>query len=970
MRGIDSMTRLGCGNGWMSAVASLGMAGGVASAGAAGAAGHWAFGPVVRVSPPEAPGITEPVDRFVAAALKERGGSLSRPSDRRTWLRRVTMDLTGLPATPEAVAAFETDVRPDARERVVDGLLRDPAYGERWGRWWLDVARYADTNGQDENKVMSNAWRYRDWVVHAMNEDMPFDRFVQDQVAGDILAAQEPDEEEAMRRRVATGFLVLGPKLLAEQDKPKLVLDIVDEQLDTVGRAFMGLTLGCARCHDHKHDPVPQRDYYAMAGIFRSTRTMENLAFVSKFNERPVGTREQVAAVARQASEVAAAEARVKSAVSEAEAALARDWRAVLPAILGNAARVEARLAHLVSKVEALRSGPDGGPLRAMEGNAAAAEETLRVWEASLAGGGPVPGWRGGGAGFHGTNRLERPLPGATDSRAWTIAAWVRADAIPKKGETRRWLVSRGANEWEDGHLGLLIDGDRAGAYVNVGGGRERVVSVFGKEGGIKAGTWQHLAVVLGHERMSAWLDGTELGSAWVGGKVHRGAGPFVLGQRPDRHVGFEGRLDAVRVFDRELSGDEVGRLARGEAVEGPVISDDFEPGTEEERGRLEVRAVAERFLGKGGLLELPQGDARRTAYAGKDLERLKAAEDDLAALKRRDPGPVPMALAVADDVVTNLPVLARGNHLAPGKEAMPRGFLGCIPGLPVEAPGPGGSGRRELARWLTHPSHPLTARVVVNRVWQAHFGEGLVRTPENFGTRGERPTHPELLDWLASELVRTGWSLKALHRRIVLSATYGQASAVEALGDGGRDPDGRWLGRYPRQRLESEMLRDALLAASGRLDRAMGGTLVAWKNDEYVPGDTEPFGSVRRALYLPVVRDRGTDLETAFDGANPSVCVARRGTTVVAQQALWLLNSGLVRESAEALARLAMAQGGPDRCGWVYRRLMGRAPSEAERARAWAFLGDERLKGLPEVGRWALLGQALMVSNEFTHRE
>ncbi|MEI6341403.1 MAG: DUF1553 domain-containing protein [Verrucomicrobiota bacterium] len=934
------------------------------------AAGHWAFQPIRHPQPPEVPSLNEPLDRFVAHALRQRGSQLAPPTDRRSWIRRVTMDLTGLPATAEAVAAFVSDDLPDARERVVDGLLADVAYGERWGRWWLDVARYADTNGQDENKVMAHAWRYRDWVVEAMNTDMPFDRFVLDQVAGDLVAAGEPDEPEAIRRRVATGFLVLGPKLLAEQDKPKLVLDIVDEQLDTVGRAFMGLTLGCARCHDHKYDPVPQRDYYAVAGVFRSTRSMENLAFVSKFNERPAATRRQAEAIERHAADLKQAEARLKAATAEADAALARDWRDALPAVLSGDARVEARFAPMVARVEKLRSGAHGAPLRAVQGTPRAAAEALKRWEDALASEGPVPGWRGGAARFHGTNRLEHALPRAATSSSWTYAAWVQAPSFPKKGETRRWLVSTAPNEWADGHLALVLDRDRPGAYANIGGGREKVVAAFGPKSSLQPGRWHHLVAVLAPGRLSVWLDGKEAASATAPDAPLRLDVTVVVGQRADRHVGFEGRMDALRVFDRPLSAAEIARMAAGDDVPGAVVSDDFDPTSPAGLRALADREGAERFLGKDGLLEWPDDNARKAAHDPADRQRVAAAAQDLASLQQRDPGPLPLALAVADDVATNLPVMVRGSHLNPARDPVPRGVLSCIPGVPFETPPSSASGRLQLARWLVHPAHPLTARVLVNRVWQAHFGEGLVRTPENFGLRGEPPTHPDLLDWLASEFTASGWSLKVLHRRIVLSATYGQTSVRAAQEEASGDPDGRWLGRYPRQRLDAEMLRDAILAASGRLDRATGGTLAPWKDDEYVPADPAPFALPRRTVYLPVVRDRGTDLESAFDGANPSVCVARRGTTVVAQQALYLLNAPLVRESADALAAQVLRLSPETRCDGLYQRVLARSPRPSERDRTQRFLSDERLGTLNDAQRWSLVAQALLASNEFTHRE
>lgn len=642
---------------------------------------HWAFRPLERPAIPDGALSARPLDRFLRERLRKEGLDFSEPTDRRTWLRRVTMDLTGLPARVEDIESFEADARPDARELWVDRLLSSPAYGERWGRWWLDVARYADSNGQDENKVMGNAWRYRDWVVAALNADMPFDRFTREQIAGDLFANHLAPGAARFDAWTATGFLVLGPKLLAEQDKPKLVLDIIDEQIDTVGRAFLGLTLGCARCHDHKFDPVPQRDYYAMAGIFGSTRTMENLAFVSKFNERPLAPEPDVERVA-------------------AHGALLREA----------------------------------------------------------------------------TGRLEK--------------------------------AEKEAN---------------------------------GKNG------------------------------------------------KPPKDPSATNRIPALKA----------------------------------------------------------------------EVERLKAMT----------PAPLPMTLAVSEAPSTNLPVLGRGSHLNPGKEPVPRGFPTLLGSVPVPPPATSASGRMELALWLTHPSNPLTPRVLVNRVWQAHFGEGLVRTPDNFGLRGEAPTHPALLDWLAGEFVRSGWSLKRLHRQIVLSEAYGQSSVVRA--DAVRkDPDNRWLHRYPLQRLEAEMLRDTILAVSGRLDQAVGGSLVDWKNDEYVPGDEAPFGSVRRALYLPVVRDRGHDLFTAFDGANSSVAVARRSSTVVSPQALYLLNAPLVRDAAERLMRAVKDEPQDGRLVALYRLILGRKPSTTEARRATDLLSDPRLAGVPEAQRWTVLAQALLCSNEFTHRE
>jgi len=688
-------------------------------------ADFWSFQPIRSPRPPsvrQAAWTRTPIDRFILAGQEEKGLQPSPPATPRELLRRVTFDLTGLPPSPDEVEAYERHPTPDAFEAVVDRLFASPHYGERWGRWWLDVARYADTNGQDENKVMANAWRYRDWVIRAFNRNLPFDQFISHQLAGDLLPT--PSTESAFLEQItATGFLVLGPKMLAEQDKPKLVMDIVDEQIDTVGRAFLGLTLGCARCHDHKFDPVPARDYYALAGIFKSTRTMENLGFVSKFNERRVSTTHQIAAY----------EAHQK------------------------------RLGDITNRIGALTRDANAAMLASQS--------------------------------------VEKPQ-------------------LPKNP-----------------------------------------------------------------------------------------------------------------------------RASYPEATRATLV----------------------------------------------ELERQRDGCIDSA------PEAIELALAVADDKPVDLPVHLRGSHLKLANDPVPRGFLQVVaranppPAIPSDH-----SGRLEFTRWLVAPSNPLTARVIVNRIWQAHFGEGLVRTPDNFGLRGELPSHPDLLDWLASDFIRSGWDLKALHRLLLRSAVY-QQSAQRTPTPSARpsptgdptptdpayaafvDPDNRLLSVFPRRRLEAEMIRDALLHASGRLDPSMGGSLVSWKNDEYTPGDDVSATAVRRTVYLPVVRDRVYDALTLFDFANPSVTTAKRVPTVVAQQALFFLNSPFVKEAAAVLADSIATGANPgpgERIQEAYRRILTRVPTSAERSRAQAFLAHlpPASNGSPsehagETQALAALCQTLFASNEFIYR-
>ena len=638
-------------------------------------AGHWAFRPAPR---PAAPRAGHPIDAFVQARLDAAGLRPSPPADPRALIRRATFDLTGLPPTPEEVDAFLADDSPGAFARVVDRLLASPHYGERWGRHWLDVARYADSNGLDENVAHGNAWRYRDYVVSSLNADKPFDLFLREQVAGDLLPAASPAER--YDRLTATGFLALGPKVLAEPDERKMELDIVDEQLDTLGRAALGLTLGCARCHDHKSDPVSQEDYYALAGVFAGTKTMETFKKVARWHENPL----------------------------------------------------------------------------------AAPEEVRRK--------------------------------AAADARAADL--------------------------------------------------------------------------------------------------------------------------------------------------------------------RAELKPLADKM----------DEPSRRTAA------RLRA---EVAALEASAPE-LPSAMGVAEGTPTDLPVLRRGNPLAPGPVA-PRRFPAALggdrqPPLPRDR-----SGRLELAEWLTDPRHPLTARVAVNRVWRWHFGKGLVRSADNFGLTGDGPTHPELLDWLAAEFVDNGWSLKALHRRVMLSATYQRGAALDPTA-AASDPDNRLLWRMSPRRLEVEAVRDALLAVGGLLDRTAGGPALTHVPNrgylfDHTSKDKTSYASDRRSVYLPVVRNHPYDVFQLFDAPDPAVPTGDRVTTTVPTQALFFLNSDLAARAADALAGRVLGRADlddPGRVRLLFALAYGRPPTAAEVARVTAGVAGLEAEFAADGGRrrkaWAAACQAVLAGNEFIH--
>jgi len=662
----------------------------------------WAFQPLANPSVPKVgnrqSAIGNPIDAFINAKLGEKKLAAAPAADKRTLIRRATFDLTGLPPAPEEVDAFLADKSPDAFAKVVDRLLASSAYGERWGRHWLDVARYADSNGLDENVAFGNAWRYRDYVVNSFNADKPYNRFVQEQIAGDLLPAEgTPQRHEQL---TALGFLSIGPKLLAEPDKVKLEMDLIDEQIETLGRAFLGMTFGCARCHDHKFDPVPTADYYALAAIFKSTRTMDDLKTIAKWHEPEVAT----------------------------------------PA--------------------------------------------------------------------------ER-------------------------------------------------------------------------------------AVVEVHQRKAA---------------------------------------------------DQKAAIAKLVATANKSLVTDK------------------------GLKEVPKN--AESQYPTNVIAELKQLREALAKLEKDAPE-LPSTMGVTDstNVVKTLPVHIRGSHLSLGKP-VPRGFpqVMQVASLRSEMPEKQ-SGRLELAQWLASPQHPLTARVMVNRIWRWHFGQGLVASTDNFGILGERPSHPELLDWLARKFIAEGWSVKAMHRHIMASAAYQRATKPAA--DARRsvvDSENRLLSHFPIRRLEAEEVRDSVLFVAGLLERTMGGKTIPVKNREFffnhTSKDATTYDSPRRALYLPVVRNNVYDLFEQFDFPDPAVPNGNRNATVVAPQALLMLNSDLVGKAAEKFAASLLASASDDvrRIELAYQKAYARPPTAKELARAKKFLTDFRPDSAASPSAWAVFCQSLLAANEFIY--
>ncbi|MEQ9409643.1 MAG: PSD1 and planctomycete cytochrome C domain-containing protein [Fuerstiella sp.] len=778
----------------------------------------WSMQPIANPAVPDvhdAAWVQSPIDAFVLSALETQGLKPAPPADRRTLIRRVTYNLIGLPPTEQEVDAFLMDESDDAFEKVVNRLLDSPQYGVRWGRHWLDVARYADSNGLDENIAFGTAWRYRDYVIDAFNNNKPFDQFLTEQIAGDLLPHASPETI------TATGFLVLGAKVLAEPDMDKLVMDTIDEQLDATGKAFLGMTFGCVRCHDHKFDPVQQKDYYALAAIFKSTKTFSgaNTGAIKYWNEHSFATEEELEKLKQVDAEIA----KLKGAASSFK----------------NAAMAKVR----------------------DEARAKAADYLIAA------------------------TKFEPSMP----------LAQVAAIAEP---------------------LGLHPR-------------------------------------ILHHCRLHLEYNQSD---------------PFFA---PWKKLRDSGGAAAVEQHYRPLFAkmDEALQAARKKDPAVKTLSDP----------QLEVARAALHDL--SGFLAVPP----KVEYAFDDvtLQEYYRLEEEARVFESAAPD-APAAMSVGEqETVAELPIHIRGSHLNLG-EPVAREFPEVMrvssvrPVFPKDQ-----SGRLELARWMAGTQHPLTARVFVNRVWSWHFGRGIVGTTENFGRLGDRPSHPELLDWLARTFMESGWSIKDLHRLILLSSTYQMDSRhPESEAAVAADPENRLLWKFRLQRLEAEQIRDAVLATSGRLDMSIGGKTIPLRNRQFVFNHTSVdhtrYDSLRRAVYLPVIRNNLYTLFEQFDFPDPTMPTGHRSSTVVAPQALLMLNSDLLMDSAQTLAAELLQHSADDlqRVALAYNRTLSRPPTEEEVQRAINFIGELTSESVTATGisdaeylrAWSMFCQGLYACNEFIY--
>jgi len=753
---------------------------------------HWAFQSPKMPPLPKVLNekwVKTPIDRFILAKLEAEKLTPVRPANKRELIRRATFDLTGLPPTPADVEAFLKDDSADAFAKVVDRLLASPHYGERWGRYWLDVARFAEDQAHTFAVIPNtNAWRYRDWVIAALNEDMPYDRFVKLQIAADLI---EKDAPSRVKNLPALGFFGLGPQYYRDNAcGARADADELDDRVDTLSRGFLALTVSCARCHDHKFDPIPQVDYYSLAGVFKSC----------KLTNVPLADKEKI-------KRMETTQAQIKKLDAEVKGFLQKE----------KSQRAEAKI-----------------------------------------------------------DELPRYL----------VAAWKYQSAKAKDPKAS--------------------------------------VAVIAKE---------------------AMLD------------------PATLNR-------------CVKFVEKAPTGFEMMRKTTAlekEVASAAVAMQKQVRGTIAQKGKLDKmkqQLLNELFYNDNSVFQLSDSQVKAMLPAEK-----KKQFEDMAVLlgklqKSDDAKPLPITHGITDVTGADMPVYLRGNPTKFG-EIVPRRFLKILAGDDPKR-FTQGSGRLELADAIASKSNPLTARVIVNRVWQYHFGKALVGTPSNFGTLGDRPTHPELLDYLAvtfSSPLPPGeglgvrgfaWSFKKLHREILLSAVY-QLSSETNEKNFTSDGDNRWLWRMNRRRLDVESWRDSMLAVSSKLDAKMGGPTT----------NLAAVDNVRRTLYAKISRHDLNYVLRLFDFPDANITSERRVETTVPQQQLYVLNSPFVIETAKAFAARLQKEAGSDteRIQLAFRLAFARPASADEEQLFVAFLNAKDTEPMANrLSRWERVAQILIGSNEFMY--
>ena len=805
--------------------------------------GHWAFEAIEKPAVPEtADSASTEIDRFVVRALESKGLNLSPRIGRERLIRRATFDLIGLPPTWEEVAAFVADESPHAYASLIDRLLKSPRYGERWGRHWLDIARYADTHGGSAigYTKFPFSYTYRDYVIAAFNDDLPYDQFITQQIAADQLGLDEGDSALA-----GLGFLTVGMQHRSRHD-------LIDDQIDVVTRGLMGLTVACARCHDHKFDPIPTADYYGLYATLASSRSPDVLPVIGD-------------AADSEAFQNYSASLAQRQVVYEN---MSRDQSSVM----------RGRLRMQVGMY--LRELAKGTP----EQDLSAAFLSYRTDDVR-----PIV-----------LNRW-RDYMAAMPASDPVFGPWVQLANLDAKNFQNELSIK--LTEWRTANGDAAKFADVQKFSVAAPRWNPRVLDALEKHAPTSmldvASVYGELFATVHREWLTGLLDAAN----------EAADGAALITDQDARHAAINSSINSQ--LRRHL----------------------YQPGT--------PTAMPD---------ELATTMLNRTVRDG-----LNGKKRAIHNLHLSSPGSPPRAMVLEEQSEPDeYHILRRGNPIDRG-ETVQASFLTALSNGPKQT-FPNGRRRLSLAEKIVATDNPLSRRVVVNWIWQHHFGKGLVRTPDDFGTRGEPPTHPQLLDYLAETFLSDGWSIKKLHRRIMLSETYQQA-AIESSSSREIDPDNRLLWRMPRRRLDMESMRDAMLAVSGELNvSVVGGRPFNFMSNPVVP---------RRSVYGFVNRDILSSLATTFDRADPSSCTAKRPDTSVPQQTLFALNSEFIQQRAAALAKLSLVEKAPAmRVRWIMRRAYGRDAAPQEIEAALAYIDSQASE--PKHDPWQLFAHVLLASNEF----
>ncbi len=937
----------------------------------------WSFRPVTDPETPDVENDSWPrndVDRFVLARLEAKGLTPAGDADRLTLLRRVTFDLTGLPPTRAEIGAFRDDTSPGAFERVVERLLGSPHYGERWGRHWLDLVRWAETNGHEFDNNKLDAWRYRDYVINSFNEDLPYDMFLREQIAGDLLPPRLSADGTHHVNPIASGMYWLWEVLNSPTDSVKARADQIDNQIDVLSKATQALTVACARCHDHKFDPIRTADYYSLFGILQSTHMAEvsvdsptrirdiweTSGRIAEVN-REIGTILDTArsrAVDSLAERLLAAASEISS---EAASGMAAELRYALtepshwlyPFARSAKVRQEPASPAFPEWREQLRAEMADWAAKALRSHPIWTERGDEIFEDFENG---YAQWNPTGAAFG--RRPVRDVPasqalGGFAGQAIAASFGGGADTLVGTLSTEKFRMparfvhvrlagraySRGLRENAPVRLTVVADEHKSGHAMADGSGRLQ---------------WYTVAMTKERDRICAIeiVDRDRAGSITVD--------QIVFSSSPEPPP-IAGPIDA-RVLELVAS-EDVHSLA-DLATRYQRLAEDL--ATMANPGPRDIAALTAIL----GHTDLEDAEGWLTADERPRFAKLLGRRSDLAGHLAESS----FAMTSRDWMPDDSRIHIRGNHRNPG-ETVPRGYVRALVGdsrLSVRE----GSGRLALAHWISGPANPLTPRVMANRIWHHHFGRGIVASPDDFGRMGSRPTHPALLDYLASRLMESDWSVKALHRLIVLSSTYRSDSAgsERALQV---DPSNALLSHFPVRRLEAEAIRDSVLAIAGTLDRTVGGPGIPPHISVYQDGRGKPEsgpldGLGRRSVYIQIRRNFLPPLFLAFDYPLPISTAGRRGVSAVASQALLMLNNEFVNEQAALWARRELSSHRvlTNRIRSMYIQAFGREPARSEIQEVRRFLDSQAAaRGVAangDSGVWTDLAHALFNTAEF----